>query len=146
MFRDEEMHQPAYRTVYEQHLRVVGCIRRATARHHVMGGSGALWMLLAAVGLLLALVLFNLGNLLLTRNINRFREFVVREALGPRIGNFSGRASWSRFCWSPAPPLSACCSPSGEFRYPAAAGCACQGSMGSVSTRASPGAGLCFRS
>ena len=42
----------------------------------------ALWMLLAAVGLLLALVLFNLGNLLLTRNTNRFREFVVREALG----------------------------------------------------------------
>ena len=41
-----------------------------------------LWMLLAAVGLLLVMVLFNLGNLLLTRNTNRFREFVVREALG----------------------------------------------------------------
>jgi putative ABC transport system permease protein len=39
-------------------------------------------MLLAAVGLLLVLVLFNLGNLFLTRNTNRFREFVVREALG----------------------------------------------------------------
>jgi putative ABC transport system permease protein len=39
-------------------------------------------MLLAAVGLLLVLVLFNLGNLLLTRNVGRLREFVVREALG----------------------------------------------------------------
>ncbi len=39
-------------------------------------------MLLAAVALLLALVLFNMGNLLLTRNANRLREYVVREALG----------------------------------------------------------------
>ena len=39
-------------------------------------------MLQAAVALLLVLVLFNLGNLLLTRNVGRLREFVVREALG----------------------------------------------------------------
>jgi putative ABC transport system permease protein len=46
------------------------------------GVGDALWMLLAAVALLLVLVLFNLGNLFLMRNTNRFREFVVREALG----------------------------------------------------------------
>lgn len=43
---------------------------------------GALWALLGAVGLLLALVLFNLGSLLLTRNTNRLREFALRQTLG----------------------------------------------------------------
>lgn len=41
-----------------------------------------LWMLLAAVGLLLGLVLFNLCNLLLTRHAARLREFVLRQTLG----------------------------------------------------------------
>ena len=39
-------------------------------------------MLLAAVALLLLLVLFNLGNLLVTRHANRLREYAIRQALG----------------------------------------------------------------
>ena len=82
LFRDEGMRQPTFPAVYDQIM--------ATLAVHVVplrdtmswGVRGALWMLLAAVGLLLALVLFNLGNLLLTRNVGRLREFVVREALG----------------------------------------------------------------
>ena len=39
-------------------------------------------MLFAAVALLLLLVLFNLGNLLVTRHANRLREYAIRQALG----------------------------------------------------------------
>jgi len=39
-------------------------------------------MLLVAGGLLMVLVVCNLGNLLLTRSASRLQEFVVREALG----------------------------------------------------------------
>jgi ABC-type antimicrobial peptide transport system permease subunit len=39
-------------------------------------------MLLAAVALLLLLILFNLGNLVVTRNANRLREYAIRQALG----------------------------------------------------------------
>jgi putative ABC transport system permease protein len=46
------------------------------------GVRNALWMLLAAVALLLLLVLFNLGNLLVTRNANRLGEYAIRQALG----------------------------------------------------------------
>lgn len=40
----------------------------------------ALWFLLAAAALLLLLVLFNLGNLLVTRNANRLREYAPASA------------------------------------------------------------------
>jgi putative ABC transport system permease protein len=86
MFRDDEVREPSSRGVLEQIV--------ATFAVHVVplrdsmswGVRDALWMLLAAVALLLALVLFNLGNLLLTRNVGRLREFVVREALGATRG------------------------------------------------------------
>jgi predicted permease len=80
--RDEEQRLPAYRERIE--LLVATLRVQVTPLQQSMswGIRGALWMLLAAVGLLLALVLFNLGNLLLTRNVARLREFVVRETLG----------------------------------------------------------------
>jgi putative ABC transport system permease protein len=82
LFRDWQVREPSDRGAVEQII--------ATFSVHVVplrdtmssGVRGGLWMLLAAVGLLLVLVLFNLGNLLLTRNVGRLREFVVREALG----------------------------------------------------------------
>jgi putative ABC transport system permease protein len=46
------------------------------------GVRNALWMLFAAVALLLLLVLFNVGNLLVTRNANRLREYAIQQALG----------------------------------------------------------------
>ena len=82
MLRDEEVKEPADRTVLE-HLISSMSVHVVPLRKTMSLGIGkALWMLLAAVALLLMLVLFNLGNLLLTRNTNRFREFVVREAMG----------------------------------------------------------------
>ena len=47
-----------------------------------MGSSECASILLAAVALLLLLVLFNLGNLLVTRHANRLREYAIRQALG----------------------------------------------------------------
>jgi len=86
LFRDEVMRQPAYRSVYDQIMATLA-VHVVSLRKTMSGGvSDGLWMLLAAVGLLLTLVLFNLGNLLLTRNVGRLREFVVREALGAARG------------------------------------------------------------
>ena len=82
IFHDEEVKEPTYRRELEQILSSLAVYVVPLRDTMSWGVRGVLWMLLAAVGLLLALVLFNLGNLLLTRNTNRFREFVVREALG----------------------------------------------------------------
>lgn len=46
------------------------------------GVRNTLWMLFAAVALLLLLVLFNVGNLLVTRHANRLREYAIQQALG----------------------------------------------------------------
>ncbi len=82
LLRDEELQVPSYREMIEQMIASLR-VRVVSLRESMSWGiREALWMLLAAVGLLLALVLFNLGNLLLTRNVARLREFVVRETLG----------------------------------------------------------------
>ncbi len=82
LFRQAEVREPAYREAIEQMLpnfRV-----QVTPLRESMGQEirGVLWMLLAAVALLLTLVLFNLGNLLLTRNAQRLNEYTIRQALG----------------------------------------------------------------
>jgi putative ABC transport system permease protein len=82
MFRDFGKKSPSYSRGREYMLESLAIKVVPLQDSMAWGIRDALWMLLAAVGLLLALVLFNLGNLLLTRNANRFREFVVREALG----------------------------------------------------------------
>jgi putative ABC transport system permease protein len=82
IFRDEEVKEPSDRSELEQIIASLAVYVVPLQDTMAWGVRETLWMLLAAVGLLLALVLFNLGNLLLTRNTNRFREFVVREALG----------------------------------------------------------------
>jgi predicted permease len=82
LFREVIAKHPAYRNVIEEVLATFAVYvvpLRDTMSQNIRG---ILWMLLAAVGLLLALVLFNLGSLLLTRGARRVREFVVREALG----------------------------------------------------------------
>jgi predicted permease len=82
MFRDEEVREPADRSFFEQVIGSLGVYVVPLRDTMAWGVREALWMLLTAVGLLLLLVLFNLGNLLLTRYVSRLREFVVREALG----------------------------------------------------------------
>jgi putative ABC transport system permease protein len=82
MFRDVEVKYPSERSFVEQIIGSLAVNVVPLQDSMAWGIRSALWMLVAAVGLLLALVLFNLGNLLLTRNTNRAREFVVREALG----------------------------------------------------------------
>ncbi len=82
LFRQAEVREPAYREAIEQMLpnfRV-----QVTPLRESMGQEirGVLWMLLAAVALLLVLVLFNVGNLLLTRNAQRLNEYTIRQALG----------------------------------------------------------------
>lgn len=51
----------------------------------------ALWVLLGAVGFVLALVSVNLANLLLARGSSRGREFSVRSALGARKSRLTGQ-------------------------------------------------------
>jgi len=82
IFRKMETRMPAYREMIEKaiaSLSIYVIPLRDTMSYNIRD---SLWMLLAAVGLLLVLVLFNLANLLLTRNAGRLREVVVREALG----------------------------------------------------------------
>ncbi len=82
LFRDNEVREPAYRGVLEQIIASLAVYVVPLRETMSWGVRGGLWMLLGAVGLLLVLVLFNLGNLLLTRQVSRLGEFVMREALG----------------------------------------------------------------
>ncbi len=82
LFKDQEIKDPQYRPIIEQ---VLGAfVVYVTPLRDTMGWGirDVLWMLLAAVALLLILVLFNFGNLLLTRSAHRLREYTVRQALG----------------------------------------------------------------
>lgn len=73
---------PQYREPLE-HLAKIIAIQIAPLRESMAWGvRNALWMLLGAVAMLLLLVLFNIGNLLITRNVNRLREYAIRQALG----------------------------------------------------------------
>lgn len=80
IFRDKVVRNPA--SIFGQLIAKLAVYVVPLRDTMSWGVRSALWMLLAAVGLLLMLVLFNLSNLLLTRNAGRLREFVVREALG----------------------------------------------------------------
>jgi len=73
---------PAYREMIEQIIATLSVYVVPLRNMMSWGVRDGMCLLLGAVGLLLALVLFNLGNLLLTRNASRLREFVVRESLG----------------------------------------------------------------
>jgi putative ABC transport system permease protein len=82
LFKEKEIKYPEYEGLIEQMLG--GFVVYVTPLRETMawGIHDVLWMLLAAVGIVLLLVLFNLGNLLLTRNAHRLREYTVRQALG----------------------------------------------------------------
>jgi putative ABC transport system permease protein len=82
LFRDEEAQKPQYRNSIEQAIESLEVYVVPLNDMMSWGIRGAFWILLGAVGLLLVLVLFNLGNLLVTRNVGRIHEFAVRQALG----------------------------------------------------------------
>jgi putative ABC transport system permease protein len=73
---------PQYREPLEHLAKVIVIQVTPLGESMASGVRNALWMLLAAVALLLLLVLFNLGNLVVTRNANRLREYAIRQALG----------------------------------------------------------------
>ncbi|HEY2012456.1 MAG TPA: ABC transporter permease, partial [Bryobacteraceae bacterium] len=73
---------PQYREPLEHLAKIIDVQVTPLNDSMAWGVRNALWMLLAAVALLLLLVLFNLGNLLVTRNANRLREYAIRQALG----------------------------------------------------------------
>jgi predicted permease len=81
---------PQYREPLEDLAKVIAIQVAPLSQSMALGVRNALWMLLAAVALLLLLVLFNLGNLLVTRNANRLREYAIRQALGG--------SRWQLFC------------------------------------------------
>ncbi len=82
LFRDEEVQDPSFREGYERILATLKVDVTPLRDSMSWGIREGLWMLLAAVGLLLGLVLFNLSNLLVTRHVGRLREFVLRQTLG----------------------------------------------------------------
>jgi putative ABC transport system permease protein len=73
---------PQYREPLEHLARIIVVQVAPLSESMAWGVRNALWMLLGAAALLLLLVLFNLGNLLVTRHANRLREYAIRQALG----------------------------------------------------------------
>jgi ABC-type antimicrobial peptide transport system permease subunit len=82
LFKEKEVKYPEYKSMIEQMLGAFTVYVTPLRETMAWGIRDVLWMLLAAVALLFSLVLFNLGNLLLTRNAQRLREYTVRQALG----------------------------------------------------------------
>ncbi len=82
LFKEKEIKYPQYKSIIEQMLGSLIVYGTPLQDTMAWGIRDVLWMLLAAVALLWMLVLFNLGNLLLTRNAHRVREYMVRQALG----------------------------------------------------------------
>ncbi len=82
LLKEKEVKYPEYKGVIEQMLGTFVVYVTPLKETMAWGIRDVLWMLLAAVALVLVLVLFNLGNLLLTRNAQRLREYTVRQALG----------------------------------------------------------------
>jgi hypothetical protein len=82
LFKEKEIKYPQYKGIIEQMLGSLAVYVTPLRDTMAWGVRDVLWMLLAAVALLLVLVLFNLGSLLLTRNAHRLREYTVRQALG----------------------------------------------------------------
>jgi putative ABC transport system permease protein len=82
LFKEQEIKYPQYQGMIEQMLSALVIYVTPLRDTMAVEIRDVLWMLLAAVTLLLVLVLFNLGNLLLTRNAHRLREYTVRQALG----------------------------------------------------------------
>jgi predicted permease len=73
---------PQYREPLENLAKIIAIQVAPLGESMSWGVRNALWMLFAAVALLLVLVLFNVGNLQVTRHANRRREYAVRQALG----------------------------------------------------------------
>ncbi len=83
---------PQYREPLEHLAKIIAIQVTPLSESMAWGVRNALWVLLAAVALLLLLVLFNLGNLLVTRNANRLREYAIRQALGGSRGQLFRQA------------------------------------------------------
>jgi len=77
---------------YPKSNRGVGLRVRRLQDEIVGNVSGTLWLLLGAVGLVLAIACVNIASLMLTRAISREREFAMRIALG------AGRSRLARAC------------------------------------------------
>jgi putative ABC transport system permease protein len=73
---------PQYREPLEHLAKIIDVQVTPLGQSMAWGVRNALWLMVAAVALLLLLVLFNLGNLLVTRNAARLREYAIRQALG----------------------------------------------------------------
>ena len=73
---------PQYREPLENLAKIITIQVAPLSESMSWGVRNALWMLFAAVALLLLLVLFNVGNLLVTRHASRLREYAIRQALG----------------------------------------------------------------